>query len=50
MNRIKNLDDKRNMSPPEMDLSNLTEEEIEQLKKVLQKQEQFENEIEQSIR
>jgi hypothetical protein len=34
---------------PELDVSNLSKEELDQLKKVLQKQEQFESEIENSI-
>lgn len=39
----------RKLSPPKPDLSNLTQDELEQLKKVLLKQEQFENELEESI-
>jgi len=39
----------RKFSPPNPDLSNLTSEELDKLKKVLIKQQQFENEVEQSL-
>jgi hypothetical protein len=39
----------RKNSPPNPDLSNLTSEELDQLKRVLIKQQQFENEVEQSL-
>ena len=42
--------EQRRLPPPQPDFSNLTPDELNQLKKVLQKQEQFETEIEKSVR